>query len=167
MKLPNKSFFIIIILVAVILISATYKTLTVKKEGFNIIRNPFTDAKNISSFLSGKNNKSKNAEVLESAQQEPQQEPQQASHADKDHESSDEESDDESVEHETFDTKESVDEFADFKEYQTFKNYEKFKKMMGNENIGTKSNNKKKRKKEGFNNMIKQNIMSKQQLFGF
>ena len=163
MKLPNKSFFIIIILVAVILISATHKTLTVKKEGFNIIRNPFTDAKNISSFLSGKNNKSKNAEVLESAQQEPQQAPQ----PDEDDESSDEESDDESVEHETFDTKESVDEFADFKEYQTFKNYEKFKKMMGNENIGTKSNNKKKRKKEGFNNMIKQNIMSKQQLFGF
>ena len=165
MKLPNKSFFIIIILVAVILISATHKTLTVKKEGFNIIRNPFTDAKNISSFLSGKNNKSKNAEVLESAQQEPQQAPQ--PDKDEDDESSDEESDDESVEHETFDTKESVDEFADFKEYQTFKNYEKFKKMMGNENIGTKSNNKKKRKKEGFNNMIKQNIMSKQQLFGF
>jgi len=163
MKIPNKSFFIIIILVAVILISATHKTLTVKKEGFNIIRNPFTDAKNISSFLSGKNNKSKNAEVLESAQQEPQQAPQ----PDEDDESSDEESDDESVEHETFDTKESVDEFADFKEYQTFKNYEKFKKMMGNENIGTKSNNKKKRKKEGFNNMIKQNIMSKQRLFGF
>ena len=165
MKLPNKSFFIIIILVAVILISATHKTLTVKKEGFNIIRNPFTDAKNISSFLSGKNNKSKNAEVLESAQQEPQQAPQ--PDKDEDDESSDEESDDESVEHETFDTKESVDEFADFKEYQTFKNYEKFKKMMGNENIGTKSNNKKKRKKEGFNNMIKQNIMSKQRLFGF
>ena len=165
MKIPNKSFFIIIILVAVILISATHKTLTVKKEGFNIIRNPFTDAKNISSFLSGKNNKSKNAEVLESAQQEPQQAPQ--PDEDDDDESSDEESDDESVEHETFDTKESVDEFADFKEYQTFKNYEKFKKMMGNENIGTKSNNKKKRKKEGFNNMIKQNIMSKQQLFGF
>ena len=163
MKIPNKSFFIIIILVAVILISAAHKTLTVKKEGFNIIRNPFTDAKNISSFLSGKNNKSKNAEVLESAQQEPQQAPQ----PDEDDESSDEESDDESVEHETFDTKESVDEFADFKEYQTFKNYEKFKKMMGNENIGTKSNNKKKRKKEGFNNMIKQNIMSKQRLFGF
>ena len=165
MKIPNKSFFIIIILVAVILISATHKTLTVKKEGFNIIRNPFTDAKNISSFLSGKNNKSKNAEVLESAQQEPQQAPQ--PDEDEDDESSDEESDDESVEHETFDTKESVDEFADFKEYQTFKNYEKFKKMMGNENIGTKSNNKKKRKKEGFNNMIKQNIMSKQRLFGF
>ena len=163
MKLPNKSFFIIIILVAVILISATYKTLTIKKEGFNIIRNPFTDAKRISTFLSGNNNKSKNAEALESTQQASQQ----ASHADKDDESSDEESDDESVEHETFDTKESVDEFADFKEYQTFKNYEKFKKMMGNENIGTKSNNKKKRKKEGFNNMIKQNIMSKQQLFGF
>ena len=163
MKIPNKSFFIIIILVAVILISATHKTLTVKKEGFNIIRNPFTDAKNISSFLSGKNNKSKNAEVLESAQQEPQQAPQ----PDEDDESSDEESDDESVEHETFDTKESVDEFADFKEYQTFKNYEKFKKMMGNETMVTKSNNKKKRKKEGFNNMIKQNIMSKQRLFGF
>ena len=163
MKLPNKSFFIIIILVAVILISATYKTLTVKKEGFNIIRNPFTDAKRISTFLSGNNNESKNTEALESAQQASQQAP----HADKDDESSDEESDDESVEHETFDTKESVDEFADFKEYQTFKNYEKFKKMMGNENIGTKSNNKKKRKKEGFNNMIKQNIMSKQQLFGF
>ena len=163
MKLPNKSFFIIIILVAVILISATYKTLTVKKEGFNIIRNPFTDAKNISSFLSGKNNKSKNAEVLESAQQEPQQAPQ----PDEDDESSDEESDDESVEYETFDTKESVDEFTDFKEYQTFKNYEKFKKMMGNETMVTKSNNKKKRRKEGFNNMIKQNIMSKQQLFGF
>ena len=163
MKLPNKSFFIIIILVAVILISATYKTLTIKKEGFNIIRNPFTDAKRISTFLSGNNNKSKNTEALESAQQASQQAP----HADKDDESSDEESDDESVEHETFDTKESVDEFADFKEYQTFKNYEKFKKMMGNENIGTKSNNKKKRKKEGFNNMIKQNIMSKQRLFGF
>ena len=167
MKLPNKSFFIIIILVAVILISATYKTLTVKKEGFNIIRNPFTDAKRISTFLSGNNNKSKNTEEIESAQQASQQAPQQAPQPDKDDESSDEESDDESVEHETFDTKESVDEFADFKEYQTFKNYEKFKKMMGNENIGTKSNNKKKRKKEGFNNMIKQNIMSKQQLFGF
>ena len=100
MKLPNKSFFIIIILVAVILISATYKTLTVKKEGFNIIRNPFTDAKRISTFLSGNNNKSKNTEALESAQQASQQAP----HADKDDESSDEESDDESVEHETFDT---------------------------------------------------------------
>ena len=162
MKIPNKSFFIIIILVAVILISATHKTLTVKKEGFNIIRNPITDAKRISTFLSRKKNKSKNAEVLESTA--PSQPPPQTN---ENNESSDEESDDESVEYETFNTKESVDEFTDFKEYQTFKNYEKFKKMMGNETMVTKSNNKKKRRKEGFNNMIKQNIMSKQQLFGF
>ena len=146
MKIPNKSFFIIIILVAVIIFSVAHKTLQTSKEGFNIIRNPITDIKKISGFLSGNTDETNDNNTTNKSEED--------SDSDTDSEEEDE--------HDEVNTQESFNEYNDFKEYQTFKNYEKFKQMMGKENM-----TKRKKGKEGFDNIGKLNIISKQQLFGF
>tara|TARA_B100001250_G_C19650060_1_gene722221 strand:+ start:318 stop:800 length:483 start_codon:yes stop_codon:yes gene_type:complete len=150
-----KNLSIILLLVSIILISASHTLFAPKKEGFDIFRNPVKDIKTISGFISGSKSKDIKEKLTENG----------------DEEDEEDEEDVEDEEYQDEDVEESFNDFNDYKEFKTFKEFSKFKEMMNNSKpvkntkFISKSNSK---GKEGFkSNPGVKNGLIKSKVFGF